>query len=96
MRSQTTFSDRLEAMMEERGISKADLAKALHVDRKTIYRLTNNTESDPKLTILLDVADFFSVSIDYLAGRTDSLDQIIARATPEQTRPRFFNKRWEE
>lgn len=96
MSNQTTFSARLEALLEERGISKADLAKSLHVDRKTIYRLTNNTESDPKLTVLLAVADFFSVSIDYLAGRTNNRDQIIARTSTEQTRPRFFNKRWEE
>ena len=90
------FSARLESLREERGISKAELAKALHMDRKRVYRLINNAEIDPPLTILRDMADFFSVSIDYLAGRTDSREQIIVRAPPEPPRPHFFNKRWEE
>ena len=90
------FSARLESLREESGISKTELAKALHMDRKRVYRLINNTESDPPLTLLLDLADFFSVSIDYLAGRTDSREQIIVRAHPEPPRPHFFNKRWEK
>ena len=96
MSNPTPFSARLESLREERGISKTELAKALHMDRKRIYRLINNTESDPPLTLLLDLADFFSVSIDYLAGRTDSREQIIVRAPPEPPRPHFFNKRWEK
>lgn len=96
MSNQTTFSARLEALLEERGISKTELAKDLHMDRKRVYRLINNAESDPPLTILRDMADFFSVSIDYLAGRTDSREQIIVRAPPEPPRPHFFNKRWEK
>lgn len=96
MSNQTTFSARLESLREERGISKAELAKALHLDRKRVYRLINNTESDPPLTILRDLADFFSVSIDYLAGRTDSRTQIVIKPTPEPPRPHFFNKRWEK
>lgn len=96
MTNPTPFSARLESLREERGISKTELAKALHMDRKRVYRLINNTESDPPLTILRDLADFFSVSIDYLAGRTDSREQIIVRAPPEPPRPHFFNKRWEK
>ena len=96
MSTQTPFSARLEYLREERGISKTELAKALPMDWKKIYRLINNTESDPPLTLLLDIADFFSVSIDYLAGRTDSREQIIVRAPPEPPRPHFFNKRWEK
>ena len=90
------FSARLESLLEERGTSKTELAKALHMDRKRVYRLINNAESDPPLTILRDMADFFSVSIDYLAGRTDSREQIIVRTPPEPPRPHFFNKRWEK
>ena len=96
MSNQTPFSARLESLREERGISKTELAKALHMDRKRVYRLINNAESDPPLTILRDMADFFSVSIDYLAGRTDSRDQILVRAPPEPPRHHFFNKRCEK
>ena len=96
MSSQIPFSVRLEELISERGISKAELARAIYVDKKRIYSLTNNAESDPPLTILRDLADFFSVSIDYLAGRTDSREQIIVRAPPEPPRPHFFNKRWEK
>lgn len=96
MSNQTPFSARLESLRDERGISKTELAKALHLDRKRVYRLINNAESDPPLTLLWDLADFFSVSIDYLAGRTDSREQIIVRAPPEPPRPHFFNKRWEK
>ena len=96
MSNQTPFSARLESLLEERGISKTELAKALHMDRKRIYRLINNTESDPPLTTIRDLADFFPVYNDYLAGRTDSREQIIVRAPPEPPRPHFFNKRWEK
>lgn len=96
MSNQTPFSARLEELISERGINKAELARAIYVDKKRIYALTNNPDSDPHLSILLDLANFFSVSIDYLAGRTDSREQIIVHAPPEPPRPHFFNKRWEE
>lgn len=96
MTTESTFSTRLEELISERGLSKAELARAIYVDKKRIYNITNNPDSDPPLSILVDLANFFSVSIDYLAGRTDSREQIIVRAPPEPPRPHFFNKRWEK
>ena len=96
MTTKSPFSARLEELISERGLSKAELARAIYVDKKRIYNLTNNQDSDPPLSILVDLANFFSVPIDYLAGRTDSREQIIVRAPPEPPRPHFFNKRWEK
>lgn len=95
MTTKSTFSAHLEELISERGLSKAELARATYVDKKRIYNLTNNPDSDPPLSILVDLANFFSVPIDYLAGRTDSRTQIVIKPPPEPPRPHFFNKRWE-
>lgn len=96
MTTKSIFSARLEELISERGLSKAELARAIYVDKKRIYNITNNPDSDPPLSILVDLANFFSVPIDYLAGRTDSRKQIVVQAPPEPPRPHFFNKRWEK
>lgn len=85
------FGTRLDALRKERGINKADLAEALGLNRKTIYALINDPEKNPSLNVLCELADFFSVSIDYLTGRTDNREQVVVR-----TKQQFFNRKWDE
>lgn len=38
------------------------------------YQCYEADESEPKLTTLIAIADYYQVSIDYLVGRTDAPD----------------------
>lgn len=63
------FSKRLESLLDERGLRKADLAKHLKVERSTITRYAQGRVPDAET--LDRIARLFSVSTDYLLGRTD-------------------------
>lgn len=64
------FADRLYALMINNNVDCSTLGKAIKVYPSVIDDLCNGTES-PDIDILIDIADFFNVSIDYLVGRTD-------------------------
>jgi Helix-turn-helix. len=60
----------LRKLREEKGISQEELAKHLRLARTTItmYELD---QREPDNETLQRIADFFRVSLDYLAGRTN-------------------------
>lgn len=64
------FAFRLKDLRKEMKLSQAELAKLLNVNQKTIsfYEVG---EDCPTLFKLLQLADIFNVSLDYLCGRSD-------------------------
>lgn len=62
--------DRIAILREELGITKAKLADQIHVSRSSVSEYENGT-AQPSMSVLLQLADFFDVSLDYLMGRTD-------------------------
>lgn len=78
---QKTFGDRLLALLNERGLSKSDLARHLNVLPSTVSRYTHGRV--PEAETLDRIARFFGVTVDYLLGRTNDR-QGTARAIPEQ------------
>lgn len=69
-----TFSERLASLLYDDGGKKGqqnDLAAALGVSRQTIYSYTKNTI--PPAAMLVRIADYFEVSVDYLLGREDGI-----------------------
>lgn len=62
-----TFGDRLKTLRLEKGLGQIELAKALDVG-KSIISLWERDKCEPTLTNLIAIAQFFNVSIDYLAG----------------------------
>ena len=62
--------NRLRELRNERGISQDRLANEMLINIKTLRRYEVG-ENDPRVAILIDLADYFEVSIDYLAGRSD-------------------------
>lgn len=66
---QKTFGDRLQSLLNERGLSKSDLARHLNVLPSTISRYTHGRIPDAET--LDRIARFFGVTVDYLLGRTD-------------------------
>jgi len=64
------FSERLVALRRRKGISQAAAAKQV----KAALRAYQNYEygsAEPRLSTLVRIADFYGVSLDYLAGRSD-------------------------
>ena len=61
---------RLRELRKEKGISQLKLAIDLSVNQNTISRYeSGEREADYKM--LIKIADYFDVSIDYLLERTD-------------------------
>lgn len=61
------FGLRLKALRESKGLTQADLARQLHVERATISGYESNVKT-PSLPVLVNMALFFNVSTDYLLG----------------------------
>lgn len=63
------FGDRLKELREDRGINQDELAEIIGVKRSTISSYETNAIT-PSFDIAIKLADFFNVSLDYLACRT--------------------------
>lgn len=64
------FSERIAQLKNERKLLQKDIAEAAGVTVRQYQRYEQNT-TQPTLSVLLALADFFGVSIDYLVGRSD-------------------------
>ncbi len=68
----TKFAERLKELRLERGLSQAQLAKEINnYIVASAIGLWELNKRIPKLDALIVLADYFNVSIDYLAGRED-------------------------
>lgn len=65
------LAKRLKELREERRIYQRELAEILGMSFRG-YQNYETGQSEPKLTTLVAIADYYQVSIDYLAGRTDA------------------------
>lgn len=63
------LNEKLAELREDMGLTQDELADKIHVARSTISGYENGT-SQPSYSVLLQLADFFGVSLDYLFGRT--------------------------
>lgn len=62
------LSDRIRALRIKHDLSQQDLADLLYLDRTTIAGY-ETCKREPSLHILIQIADIFDVSVDYLLGR---------------------------
>ena len=63
------FSERLKQCRQAKGLRQQDVAEQLGIIYRT-YRRYESGETEPTISIALQLADFFQVSLDELAGRT--------------------------
>lgn len=61
--------ERITELRESLGIPKSKLAEKVHVSRSSISEYEKGT-TQPSMSVLLQLADVFGVSLDYLLGRT--------------------------
>lgn len=65
------FSERLVSLRKERNITQKQLAAELNLSEVGIQNYEGERRK-PAYDVLLALADYFDVSLDYLVGRTDN------------------------
>lgn len=65
-----TLSKRLKALRKEKGLSQIQVATYCDITENT-YQNYELMTREPKLEILIRIADYYNVSLDWLTGRTD-------------------------
>lgn len=66
----SNFQERLRTCRKSAALSQEQMAKELDIVFRS-YRRYECGETEPTLSVLIKCADYFGVSLDYLAGRTD-------------------------
>lgn len=70
------FAQRFSDLREKSGTTYPELSKETGVSVRALkYYATK--EREPSMSVLIALADFFGVSIDYLVGATDDPNQIL-------------------
>lgn len=67
-------SRRLKELRQSKNLTQQKIARLLCVDRST-YSYYETGKTQPSLQTLLQLSDFYDVSLDYLAGKiTDTVE----------------------
>lgn len=64
-----TFSQRILCLKNSRNLLQKDIAQAINITVRQ-YQRYEKGETQPTLPVLLALADYFDVSLDYLVGRS--------------------------
>jgi len=86
-----SFCERLVELRLEKNISKKDIAYEIRVSPKQYTRYETGA-NDPTMRILINIANYYKVSLDYLVGRSDVRDYIDWRNKYENR----GNEIWQE
>ena len=65
-----SFSDRIIQLQKERKLLQKDIASSVGLSLRA-YQYYEKGQKEPTLSVLLRLADYFDVSLDYLVGRSD-------------------------
>ena len=66
----SVFSERLVLLRKEKSLSQEDVAREFGVVVRA-YQRYEYGQREPQLSTLVKMADFYGVTLDYLAGRSD-------------------------
>ena len=76
MELENKFADMLKYLLSTRNIKQTELARSIGVRPNTISNYCNKI-SQPDIDIIIKIAEFFDVSIDYLLTDTRKENQIL-------------------
>jgi transcriptional regulator with XRE-family HTH domain len=62
--------DNLKLLRQQHNLSQQKLAEILHVSQQSIYKYENDITA-PDIETLINMADYFNTSVDYLIGYSD-------------------------
>ena len=66
-----SFSDRIIQLKNERKLLQKDIASSIGLSLRA-YQYYEKGQKEPTLSVLLRLADYFDVSLDYLVGLSDT------------------------
>lgn len=69
-----SIGERIKFLRNRKGISAADLAKKLHINKSTLSRMENGESDKVSPQSIVEAAQYFGVSTDFLLGLTDVPD----------------------
>ena len=75
------LGNNIRSIRKQRGLRQEQLAEAMGVSVAAVSKWENG-QSAPELTVLMELADFFEVSMDTLAGhslKADRMEELIAQ-----------------
>lgn len=64
------FGNRIKEIRNSHHLTQKELAKKLNITTRQLMRYEHNEQHPPALK-LLEMAEYFNISLDYLFGRTD-------------------------
>ncbi len=73
----------LKVLRQNMGLTQRDMAKNLNLAKATYARYEIG-ETEPNFELLIKMADYFEVSLDYLCGRQNSNTIFVDSLTEEQ------------
>ena len=71
---------RLRDMREDADLTQAQLGKILNISQRSYAHFEAGTRSIP-IEILISLADYYKVNLDYLVSRTDKKDMLLRKRT---------------
>lgn len=72
--------DILKKLRKENGLSQLELSNKLNVTQSTIARIESGTR-EPSNDLMIDIANFFNVSLDYLNGLVEFKNEEVEKNT---------------
>jgi len=67
----TTFGERLRELRKKHNVKQKHLAEYIGVSERAL-RWYESGNREPTIAQLIQLADYFDVTLDYLVGRTDN------------------------
>lgn len=87
-----SFGENLQKLRKGKNISQENLAEALKVSRQTIGKWENGT-TYPETECLIQISDFFGVSIDTLLKGTIAEESIKKALSTDKTDDKVFSQK---
>jgi len=77
-----TLAQHLQALLAERGLSENKIAEDLCIPVMTVRRIVSGETTDPRISTLKLIADYFKVTIDSLIDGTAKPTQLMNKNKP--------------
>ena len=68
MKNYMEFSERLLSLRQNKGVLQQDIAQAIGISKHSYQRFEYG-EREPRLSVLIALADFYGITLDELVGR---------------------------
>ena len=82
IKTNDNLNERIKSLRKKMGVTQLELAEKLHVTDKAVSKWETG-EGNPEITILIELANIFNVSIDYLLTGKEKEPEIIVMSKIE-------------